>query len=114
MNPQQIPTITLDDLPQDATVLDVREPHEWQAGHIDGALHVPMNSVPAAVTNQPELIPAERRVYVVCGMGGRSGQVTAWLVQRGYDAVNLAGGMHAWESAGRPMRSENGQPPVVV
>lgn len=114
MNLHQIPTITLDELPADATILDVREPYEWRAGHIAGARHVPMNSVPVTVTHDPDAIPNDRRVYAVCGMGGRSGQVVAWLVHHGYDAVNVAGGMHAWQDAGRPMIAENGQPPTVL
>jgi rhodanese-related sulfurtransferase len=114
MSLPRIPTVTLAELPADAAILDVREPFEWAAGHIDGALHVPMNSIPATVQLQPELIPAHRPTYVVCGMGGRSGQVVAWLVHHGYDAVNVAGGMHAWEDAGRAMVSENGQRPTVV
>jgi rhodanese-related sulfurtransferase len=114
VNPMSVPTITLDELPADALVLDVREPHEWQAGHIAGAVHVPMNSVPATATHDPAAIPPDRRIHVVCGMGGRSAQVTAWLVGSGFDAVNVAGGMHAWEDTGRPMVSEDGQPPRVV
>lgn len=114
MNPLTVPTVTLAELPAGATVLDVREPHEWNAGHIDGAVHVPMNSVPATVVHQPDAIPTEGRLYVMCGMGGRSAQVTAWLVNHGVDAVNIAGGMHAWEDAGRPMVSETGERPRVV
>jgi rhodanese-related sulfurtransferase len=47
-------------------------------------------------------------------MGGRSAQVTAWLVGNGFDAVNVAGGMHAWEDAGRPMVAEIAEAPRVV
>jgi rhodanese-related sulfurtransferase len=110
----KVPTVTLDELPADALVLDVREPHEWAAGHIDGAVHVPMNSVPATVAHDPDRIPSDRRVHVVCAMGGRSAQVTAWLVGNGVDAVNVAGGMHAWEDAGRPMVAETAEAPRVV
>jgi rhodanese-related sulfurtransferase len=97
------PQITLDELPADARILDVREQFEWDEGHIAGAVHVPMNEVPNRVTYQPDLISPDERVYVVCAVGGRSGQVTAWLVRNGYDAVNVAGGMHAWADAGRPI-----------
>lgn len=103
MSQPQIPTVTLDELPSDARILDVREEFEWNEGHIAGALHVPMNSVPSRVTYEPDLIKPDERVYVVCAMGGRSAQVTAWLVHNGYDAVNVAGGMHAWADAGRPV-----------
>jgi rhodanese-related sulfurtransferase len=114
VNPQQIPTITFDKLPTDARILDVREDYEWTAGHIAGAVHIPMNRVPIRVRSEPALVPGDQRVYVMCAMGGRSAQVTAWLVQNGHDAVNVAGGMHAWEDAGRPMVSENGHRPTVA
>lgn len=116
MSQPQIPTITLDQLPADAHILDVREPEEWAAGHAESAVHVPMNSVPNTVRYQPEVLgtPSGGPVYVMCKMGGRSAQVTAWLVHNGHDAVNVAGGMHAWADAGRPMVSETGQPPTVL
>lgn len=120
MNPLDIPTVRLDELPDldklptQASILDVREPHEWSAGHIPGARHIPMNSVPATLAHEPGEIGPDRRIYVMCAMGGRSAQVTAWLVGNGYDAVNVLGGMHGWQDAGRALVSENGQPPTVV
>jgi rhodanese-related sulfurtransferase len=109
-----IPSVTVDEIGADAFVLDVREPYEWEAGHIAGATHVPMNSIPATVQYEPQRVPADRRVHVVCAVGGRSGQVAAWLAHQGYDAVNVAGGMHAWAAAGRPMVSETGAAPRVA
>jgi rhodanese-related sulfurtransferase len=103
MHPFDVPQVSPAEVPADAVVLDVREPYEWAGGHIPGARHVPMNSVPATVDHQPETIPADERVYVVCHVGGRSAQVTAWLRRHGYDAVNIDGGMDAWQSAGRPV-----------
>jgi rhodanese-related sulfurtransferase len=108
-----IPLITVDQLPADATILDVREDDEWAAGHVDGALHIPMNLVPNRVSYEPETL-GDGTVYVMCKMGGRSAQVTAWLIHNGRDAVNIAGGMHAWADAGRPMTSDTGQAPVVL
>lgn len=109
----QIPTVSIDELPADAHILDVREPEEWAAGHVDGAVHVPMNSVPQTVQYQPEVL-GDGTVYVLCKAGGRSAQVTAWLQHNGHDAVNIAGGTLAWAAAGRPLVSENGQPPTVL
>ncbi|HEY3737305.1 MAG TPA: rhodanese-like domain-containing protein [Jatrophihabitans sp.] len=108
-----IPAVTLDQLPADARILDVREDDEWAAGHAEGAVHVPMNFVPNRVSYEPDVL-GEGTVYVMCKMGGRSAQVTAWLVQNGYDAVNIAGGMHAWADAGRPMVNETGEVPFVL
>ena len=78
----QVPTVAVeqvpDPLPEGVTVLDVREPVEWQHGHVDGAVHVPMGEIPARVEELPE-----GRLLVVCKVGGRSAQVTAWLQQQG-------------------------------
>lgn len=86
-----------DPIPADFTVLDVREHHEWSAGHIDGATHIPLGELQARVG---ELDPAARTL-VVCHVGGRSARATAWLHAQGHDVVNLEGGMEAWEAARR-------------
>jgi rhodanese-related sulfurtransferase len=112
--PQQIPTVDVSSLPADAVLLDVREDEEWAAGHIAGAVHVPMMSLPQRLQYEPGPLTPENEIVVVCKVGSRSAQVTAWLRQQGYDAVNLAGGMHAWEVAGRPFESSDGSPPVVL
>lgn len=108
-----IPTVTIDGvpdpLPEGLAVLDVREPHEWAAGHVEGAIHVPLSELPARLDE----VPTEQTL-VVCKVGGRSGQAVAWLAQQGRDVVNLDGGMLDWEAAGRPMVSEDGTPPHVA
>ncbi len=113
MTSQQLPTITIAELPSDAFILDVREDEEWAAGHAETAVHVPMNSVPNRVSYEPEVL-GEGTIYVMCKMGGRSAQVTAWLLQNGRDAVNIAGGMHAWADAGRPVVSDTGAAGFVL
>ena len=108
-----VPTVALsgvpDPLPEGLTVLDVREGFEWDAGHIEGAVHVPLGELPQRLDEVPS-----GQTLVVCKVGGRSGQATAWLSQQGYDVVNLDGGMLEWEAAGRPMGAEGGTPPQVV
>ncbi len=108
--PQQVPTVSVAELPADAVVLDVREDDEWVHGHIEGATHIPMGDVPARLDEVPDGDP----LYVVCRSGGRSARVAAWLNLNGYDAVNVAGGMGEWQEAGRPLVSETGRPPTVV
>jgi rhodanese-related sulfurtransferase len=108
--PHQVPGVSIDEIPEDAPVLDVREHDEWVAGHVDGAVHIAMGEVPARLDEVPEGDP----LYVICRSGGRSAQVAAWLSHNGYDAVNVAGGMDEWQAAGRPMVSETGHPPYVV
>lgn len=108
-----VPTVPVDGvpdpLPEGLSVLDVREPGEWRAGHIDGALHIPLSELPARLDELPE-----GRTLVVCKVGGRSAQAVAWLGQQGHDVVNLGGGMLDWHAAGRPMVSETDEPPYVA
>ena len=110
---QGIPPVTVDQvptpLPPGVTVLDVREPVEWQHGHVDGSVHVPMTEVPDRVGE----LPADGQVLVVCKVGGRSARVVQYLVHRGIDAVNLDGGLLEWHAAGRPLVSDAGEPMVV-
>lgn len=98
------------ELPSDLVVLDVREDDEWQAGHIEDAFHIPLMQVPQRFSELPE----DARVLVVCKVGGRSSQATAFLQAQGRNAVNLAGGMQAWERAQRPMVADSGGPAQVV
>lgn len=104
------PTVDPAQVPADSYVLDVREPDEWQAGHVEGAVHIPMGEIPSRVSE----VPKDRTVHVVCRVGGRSAQVTRYLVAQGWDAVNIDGGMLAWASAGRPMVADHGGPAGVL
>lgn len=108
--PQTPPAVTAAEVPADAYVLDVREDDEWQAGHVEGAVHIPMGTLIGRVDE----VPKDQRVFVMCRVGGRSGQVAQYLGANGWDVVNIDGGMLAWESAGRPMVSETGADPFVV
>ncbi|HEY8532397.1 MAG TPA: rhodanese-like domain-containing protein [Micromonospora sp.] len=107
---QQVPTVTVAELPDDAYLLDVREHDEWTAGHAPGAHHLPMTELPARLAE----VPTEGDVVVVCRSGGRSARVVAYLIQNGWDNVrHLDGGMQSWFAAGRPLVSEDGSAPRV-
>lgn len=82
---------------QDRPIVDVREPHEWQAGHADGAIHIPMGDVVARLAEVPD------GAAIICRSGARSAQVVAYLEQQGLDAVNVAGGTVQWAADGHPM-----------
>ena len=103
--------MTASQVDDDAYLLDVREPEEWEAGHAPGAHHLPMMEVPARIAE----IPADRDVVVVCRSGGRSGQVVSYLTGNGWDNVrNLDGGMQSWAAAGRDVVTVDGRPPRVL
>ena len=108
-----VPSVSAGDVPADAVLLDVREDDEWDAGHAEGAHHVPMGDVPGRLDNLVRLADGPGELVVVCRSGHRSARVVAWLAQNGVDAVNLDGGMGAWAYAGRPMVSETGGEPFV-
>ncbi|TDC80174.1 rhodanese-like domain-containing protein [Streptomyces hainanensis] len=109
-----VQNVSPDAVPQGAPLLDVREPEEWLAGHAPGAVHIPIGQV---VERLPEIrdAAAEQTLYVVCKVGGRSAQVAAYLAQQGLDVVNVDGGLHAWQHAGRPLVAEqDGAEPFVL
>jgi rhodanese-related sulfurtransferase len=109
----QIPTVTIEGvpepLPDGLVVLDVREQLEWEHGHIEGAVHIPLMQLPQRLAEVPD-----GQTLVVCKIGGRSAQAVGYLVQQGVDAVNLEGGMLEWADAGRPMVNEVAGAPHVV
>lgn len=93
-----------------AAVIDVREQEEWSAGHAPRARLIPMSQVQARAGE----IRTERPALIVCRSGGRSNAITQLLSSRGINAVNLAGGMRAWEQAGVPVVTDAGDPGRII
>jgi rhodanese-related sulfurtransferase len=108
------PHIRPDDLTPGSVILDVREDDEWRTGHIEGAVHVPIGSVPNRMAYEPGELLSDDPIVVTCKGGGRAGRVVAWLNTNGFDAVVLDGGMLGWEATGKPMVSESGSAPHVL
>ncbi len=106
---QQVPTVELIQLPDDAVLLDVREDDEWAAGHAPGAVHLPLGELAGRLGELPD----GGTLHVICRSGGRSAKATAYLNANGWDAVNVAGGMLGWHAANRPMVADSGQPQVL-
>lgn len=94
----------------DVQLVDVREPEEWVAGHIEGAVHLPMGQL----SERQDELADDRPIVTVCRSGSRSGAVAESLQGAGYPAENLTGGMEAWAEAGLPFTSEDEQPPRVA
>jgi rhodanese-related sulfurtransferase len=83
-----------------AVIVDVREPDEWQAGHVPGAKHIPLGSLGARMG---ELDP-NAEIIAVCHSGVRSDAAVKALRRAGFgNAWNLAGGMVAWERKKLPI-----------
>jgi hydroxyacylglutathione hydrolase len=102
-----VPDITAGDAPTwlqqtGAVVLDVREPSEYAAGHVPGAVSIPQ----AELALRLDDLSRERDLLVVCEGGTRSVRAARFLKQTGFSRVtNLAGGTSGWRSAGLPTES---------
>jgi rhodanese-related sulfurtransferase len=110
MMPQEVPTTTVDQVPADAVLLDVREDDEWAAGHAPQAIHIPLGELAERIGE----VPQDGEVYVVCRAGGRSARATMYLNQNGWDAVNVAGGMQVWHQHGLALVAAEGVVPEVI
>jgi rhodanese-related sulfurtransferase len=93
-------------------IIDVREQWEWDAGHIDGAVHIPLNDVMAG--REQDRLDAGRPIAVICRTGNRSELGALILQARGFEAHNVEGGMEAWSTAGLPFAASDGGPGRVA
>jgi rhodanese-related sulfurtransferase len=94
----------------DLHLLDVREPDEWQAGHIAGSQHIPLGQLRGRLAE----VPKDRTILAVCRHGNRSDAAARSLRALGYTDLNLEGGVTAWTQAGLPLESEDGRPGRVI
>ena len=94
----------------DLHLLDVREPDEWEAGHIAGSQHIPLGQLRERLAE----VPKERTIVAVCRHGNRSEAATRGLRTLGYAVENLEGGVTAWKRAGLPLEAEGGGPGRVI
>ena len=96
-----------------ATLVDIREPAEQQAGAIAGAIAAPRGMLefyadPGSPYHRPEFDPG-KRIILHCASGGRSALAADTLQQMGYTNVaHLDGGLKAWIAAGQPLAKQAG------
>ncbi|MFG6490955.1 rhodanese-like domain-containing protein [Microbacterium sp. P03] len=81
-------------------LIDVREPDEYAAGHVPGAVNLPMSTIGERLDDLPD-----GAFDVICQVGGRSGRVVQALEARGYDVTNVDGGTGEWIQSGYPLES---------
>ncbi|MBX3650456.1 MAG: rhodanese-like domain-containing protein [Burkholderiales bacterium] len=87
---------------KDALVVDVRDTGEYEAGHVAGARHVPEKQLTERLRELEKF--REKPIIVTCRSGTRSGVAVQVLRRNGFgEAVNLSGGIGAWEQAGMPL-----------
>ena len=82
-----------------SVVVDVREPDEYDAGHVPGVINIPLSQLRLRSAE----ISSDSPVYVICQSGRRSAQATEVLGSMGTPAVNVIGGTAAWIAAGLPV-----------
>lgn len=87
-----------------AQLVDVRVDHEWGAGHIAGAKHLPL----AELAQRTAELDPERPVVLYCRGGTRSTMATDALAEAGFDAAKLSEGIVGWDEAGLPLDPEGG------
>jgi adenylyltransferase/sulfurtransferase len=94
-----VPTITVEGLKKlldegdDVFILDVREPHEWDIAHIEGATLIPLGKLP----HEAHRLDSAKDIAVLCRSGARSGRATEFLLGAGFQKVrNIEGGILAW------------------
>jgi rhodanese-related sulfurtransferase len=101
----QVPEVDLETvaaaLGDGAVLVDVREPYEYEAGHVPGARLVPLSEIQGRLAE----IPKGRPVYVICAVGQRSYAAAAWLRRNGVDAISVADGTEGWAADGRPIET---------
>lgn len=88
----------------DIQLIDVRTPHEHEAGRIAGARWIELNDL----SGQAETIDRDRPVVFYCRSGGRSAMATEVFATAGFDAHNMAGGLLDWHGAGLPIEPDDG------
>jgi rhodanese-related sulfurtransferase len=104
MTVKEVQVAELDtELQAGARVVDVRETDEYLAGHVPGAVHIALSTVPDHIG----AFRGEGPTYVVCRSGGRSMRACEFLSQQGIDVVNVAGGTLDWIASGRPVVTGN-------
>ena len=87
-----------------AQLIDVRTEHEWEAGRIAGATHLPLAELPQRTGE----IDKERPVVLYCRGGNRSTMAAAALAEAGYDAKKLSEGIVGWAEAELPLAPDDG------
>ena len=92
-----------------ALIIDVREQWEWDRGHAPTAVLMPMSSF----ADHVDELPTDADILVICHSGARSHTVASALADGGYRAVDVLGGMDAWQRAGGPVAGPAPQSPLA-
>jgi rhodanese-related sulfurtransferase len=109
---QDVPSVPVGEVDEldDPFLLDVREQDEYDAGHAPGVVLHPLRELPEHASD----LPTDRTVLCICRSGIRSATATEFLIRQGIDAVNLEGGMQAWQAFGLDVVRDDGSLGQVI
>ena len=83
----------------DVTLVDVREVFEYRAGHVPGAINMPLSLIPVRIHE----LPRDAELTIICQSGNRSMQACMWLANQGRASINVQGGTGTWVMSGKPV-----------
>lgn len=86
--------------PKPPLLIDVREPSEFKMGHVAGAKLIPLGQL----NRELNTLPKDRAILCFCQSGSRSSAATRQLLNAGYDATNIQGGLIGWQMARLPLK----------
>lgn len=93
-------------------LVDCREAYEWEAGRVEGAIHIPLNALMAGTGT--EVLDSDKPTAVICRSGNRSELAAMMLQARGLEAYNVEGGMEEWAREGYEFTAPDGSPGRVA
>ena len=85
-------------------LIDIREPYEWDAGRIAGAVHIELERL----AGRADELAKDKPVVFQCRVGRRSALATQAFRAAGYDAYNMTGGIKSWAEEGLPLEPDGG------
>lgn len=81
---------------EEAQLLDVRRSDEWQEGHAEHAVHIPVDEL---LNGEIGSLKSDKKIYIYCLSGGRAGRAATYLREKGFQAENV-GGLRDWLHTG--------------
>ena len=96
---KEISALELMAIDRNVSVVDVRELDEYVSGHVPGAIHIPLATIPLRFSELDKGVTQ----YLICEVGGRSAKAGAYLEQQGFEVVNIAGGTGELRMMGTPL-----------
>lgn len=92
LNKNKVNSVNVNDLNElfgKINLIDIREPYEYENGHLPNAKNIPMNKV---LEDTDKFLNKDEEYYIICQSGGRSSKTCSKLMEKGFNIVNVLGG----------------------